>query len=92
MTKEIKEDIKKYSKLKTLKESEGGELLIKALNKDIVSVIQELSNNYKKLTIQEFVGLSASLSEKLSILNVLNNSKNNLKLAQEALKELNETE
>lgn len=85
--KSIKEDIKKYSAIDAIKSSKGGQVLIESLQKDIVATVDNIAANYQSLTHIELIALSARLSEKLTILRVLDRSKSNKKLALEALKE-----
>jgi len=90
--KEIKKDIKTYASLKTLLESDGGKILTNLLKKDISNTVENISSNYKTLTHIEFISLAASISERMNILRVLDNSKTNLDLAREALEEVDDNE
>lgn len=83
----IKKDVKKYTALKILSESDGGKILADTMLKDIVSIIDTLSYTIKPLKLEEYIHLSAKLSEKLSIYKSLTNAPKNTHLAKEALAE-----
>jgi hypothetical protein len=80
---EIKKDLEKYSALSSLKDSEGGKILIEALESDCRSTIDELRIKCRELTHIEMVGLCLKLNEKLNILRILNNSQKNRDLVKE---------
>ncbi len=82
----IKKDIRKYSAIEAVKDSDGGRELITTLQKDISSVIEDIAGNYKTLSHIELVTKCARLSEKLSMLKVLERAKKNRELALDALK------
>lgn len=84
----VQEDIKSFSSLEAVKNSEGGKLLIDNLGKDVVSAVEDIIFGYKNLTIQEFMAIAAKLSERLSLLRTLTRSSENKHLAQEELKKL----
>ena len=86
MTKdEVKTDIQKFSAIDAVSGTIGGKIIIKSLQKDIVSSVDELSSKYKTLTHIEMIALCARLSERLTLLRVLNNAKKLKKLAQEEM-------
>lgn len=87
MKEEIKKDIEIYTKIENVKNSSGGKLLIKGLQKDISGVIDNIATNYKTLNHIELVSLSAELSEKLEVLKKITRSSSNKKLALDALEE-----
>lgn len=87
MNEEIKKDIAVYTKIENVKNSPGGKLLIKGLQKDISGVIDNIATNYKTLNHIELVSLSAELSEKLEVLKKITRSSSNKKLALDALEE-----
>jgi hypothetical protein len=82
---EIKEDIIKFSSLDAINNTSGGKILILSLKKDIISSIDELSSKYKTSTHIELIALLARLSERLTMLRVLNRAKDLKKMAQEEL-------
>lgn len=82
---EIKKDIQKFSAIEAVSNTTGGKILLKSLQKDVVSTIDELSSKYKTTSHLEMIALCAKLSEKLILLRVLNKAKKLKKLAQEEL-------
>jgi len=84
-TEEVKKDIKKYSAIDAISNSEGGKIVISSLQKDVVSVIDEMISKYKVASHTELISLCATLSARLTLLRVLNRSK---KLKKVALEEL----
>lgn len=82
---EIKKDIQKFSALEAVSSTTGGKILLKGLQKDIVSTIDEICGKYKTASHVEMIALSARLGEKLILLRVLNKAKKLKKLAQEEL-------
>jgi len=86
MTKEeVKTDIKKFSALEAVSNSEGGKILVTSLEKDITSSVDELSGKYKTATLNEMVALCARLSERLSMLRAIKGASKLKKLAKEEL-------
>lgn len=83
---EQQDDIDTFSALKTLKDSDGGKILIDNLLKDIVNTVGVLENQYRTLSHIELIGHCAALSEKLSLMRVLTRSSKNLKDLKEMLK------
>lgn len=82
---EIKKDIQKFSAIEAVSRTKGGQILLKSLQKDIVSTIDELSGKYKTTSHLEMIALCAKLSEKLILLRVLNKAKKLKKLAEQEL-------
>ena len=82
---EIQKDIKKYSSIEAVENSEGGKLLIKSLEKDVVSCIDEMSSKIKTATHIELVAIIAKMSERLTLLRAIRRAKN---LKNMAAKEL----
>ena len=82
---EVKQDIKKFSSIMAVSATDGGKLLVKSLQKDIVSCVDELCGKYKTSTHIEMIAVTSKLSEKLTLLRVLNRAKKNRKVAQEEL-------
>lgn len=83
----IEEDIKTYSSLEAVKNSEGGKLILESLKKDIITGIDILSSKYKTATHIELLGTIASITEKLSLYRSISRSTKNKNLALEALLE-----
>lgn len=86
--KEVEEDIGKYKALQVVVESEGGEILIQSLNKDIINTIDWLSSNYKTASHSDLIARCALISSHLGVLRTLKNASKNIELAEAALKEL----
>ena len=85
---EIEKDLAKYSSLASLKDSEGGKILIEALEKDCMSTIDELRLKCRELSHIEMIGLCLKLNEKLNLLRTLNNSEKNRELVKEEFKRI----
>jgi hypothetical protein len=86
--KEALSDIDKYQSLLTLKNVEGGKLLLDVLRKDAVTDVDSLLSKYKESSHIEIIGIISSLDAKLQILRLINRSKSNLEGAQEFIDEL----
>jgi hypothetical protein len=89
---EIKKDIKKFASLDVVASTAGGKLLVSSLQKDITSCVDELSSKYKTASHIEIIAICAKLSEKITLLRVLNKAKKLKKIAQEELNFLLEEE
>lgn len=86
MTKEdIIKDVQKFSAIDAISATTGGKIVVKSLQKDITSCIDELSSKYKTSSHIELIAICAKLSEKLTLLRVLTKAKKLKKLAQEEL-------
>ncbi len=90
--KEIEEDIKKFSKIAEIGKTDGGKEIIQALERDIVGVIDELKNKYKRAKHFSLICMLSKLSEKLDLYRVLTRAEQNKKDAkkeyEKRLKEL----
>jgi hypothetical protein len=84
----VGEDIDTYAALNGVSQSEGGAVLLKALNRDIASAIQAIVGGYKTLPEIELRALGATLEARIQLAQTLNRAPQNLQLAEEALKEL----
>jgi hypothetical protein len=82
---EVQKDIRKFDSLSAISTTAGGKLLIKSLQKDCVSCIDELSAKVKTAPHMELVAIISKLTEKLTLLRVLNRAP---KLKKFALDEL----
>jgi hypothetical protein len=78
---EIKKEIGKNSAIEAVLVSEGGQLIVSSLKKDIVSCMDEIANKYKTSTHTELISLSARLSERLTLYRVLTGSVKRKKIA-----------
>lgn len=86
--KSVKKDIKNYSVLEAVERSEGGQLIIKGLKKDIVSAIDRLSNEYKTASEIELRTACAVLSERITLLRAFTRAGRQKKYALKELDEL----
>ena len=89
---QIKKDLKKFSALEALAQSEGGKFLKEACLKDIVSCVESIAYYSKVPSLEEFISISARLNEKLATYMVLKNAKKNTELTKIALEEALEQE
>ena len=71
LVKGIVTDLKKVSAIDALSSSEGGVVLIKSLAQDVITDINKLSSNFSTYTLQEFIGIGASLKTNLEMIRVL---------------------
>ena len=76
--KEQQEDIKKdlaiAGSLEAVAMSDGGQMIIKSLVKDIISSIDTLSANYSVFTIEKFISLCADIKSKSDLVRTLTRS------------------
>ena len=87
-SKEVKKDIGKYAALESVKNSEGGQILITSLLSDMASSVDFLSSKYTSATHIELIASCAKLSERLALYRTLIRATKNKKLASLALEEL----
>lgn len=93
LVKDISDDLKKVSAIEALSTSEGGIVLIKGLAQDVITDLNKLSSNFSTYTLQEFIGIGASLKTNIEMIRVLSKANSNKKFLEELLEEtLNETE
>lgn len=89
---QIQKDIKLYSSLEAVERSEGGQILIKGLKKDVASAIDEISLKYRTLPDIELRAAAARLSERINLLRTLTRATKNKKFAVKELESLQEEE
>ncbi|MCG3219606.1 MAG: hypothetical protein KAR35_11380 [Candidatus Heimdallarchaeota archaeon] len=83
--KEIQDDISRFRSIETMANSNGGKIILKEIKSDVVSTIDQLSTRYGELTHIELIALCAGLKEKLTMMRVMKNAKENKAMAIEAL-------
>lgn len=81
----ITEDIKRYKAIETMSKSLGGKIVLKEIKSDVVSTVDQLATKYGELTHIEMIALCAGLSEKLTMMKLVKNAKENKAMAIEAL-------
>lgn len=69
-----RDEIKKYSDLESLANSEGGKLLIEGLEKDFMSVIHTLRGKYMNTELKDLLPLLAKLDIQLDLIEILKGS------------------
>jgi hypothetical protein len=84
----VAEDIDKYASLKAVADSEGGKVLLQALNRDITGAVEALVAAYKTAPEHELRALVACLEARIQLARTLNRAGTNLELAEDVLKEL----
>ena len=84
---ELSDEVGKYISLKTLHDSEGGQMLIEGLVKDIIDGIDILCTQSASLTHIEMVALASRIKERRDILLTLTNAKSMLEVNQDLLAE-----
>lgn len=81
----IKKELGRQSSLESVRLSEGGQLIIKSLIKDINICIDSISSGYKSASHSELIALSARLAEKIALYRVLEGSSKRKKIAMDDL-------
>ena len=84
---DIKKDLAIEGSLEAVAMSEGGQILIKALVKDIISSVDTLSANYSVFTIEKFISLCADIKSKSDMARTLTRSSDNKAYLEELLTE-----
>lgn len=82
----IANELEKASSLDAVAQSEGGQLLVKALLQDIVGCVDMLGSSYKTLSQQEFIGVCADMKTKLDMARVLVRAKKSVDVLTDELK------
>jgi len=85
--KEIKKDLEEISEIDAYFDSKAGKILAGTLITDILSSVDKLCSSYDKLTLQEFVSLSAGMKSNKDLVEVLVRSKGNKEFLDNLLKE-----
>lgn len=83
----LADDADKLHDLKAIFDMEGGKMLVDALITDVVGSVDRLASGYADLTRDEFASLAAHISVNLALARTLTRSTENLKYADEALKD-----
>lgn len=73
----LRKDKDFYHDLKALKDTEGGKILIEALIKDTINMMNWLANSYETAPEMELRTRCARLQSTLSMLSTLNNAETN---------------
>ena len=84
---EIEKDLGIASSLEAVAISEGGQLLINSLIKDIIGSMDMLSTNYSEYTIEKFISLCADIKSKSDLVRTLTRSSSNKAYLEELLTE-----
>jgi hypothetical protein len=84
----VRKDIKTYSVLEAVTNSEGGQLIIKGLKKDIASAIDKLVTAYKNVPEVELRATCAALGERITLLRAFTRAPKQKKYAVKELEAL----
>jgi hypothetical protein len=84
----VRKDVKTYALLEAVEKSEGGQLIIKGLKKDIVGAIDKLISSYKTAADPELRAHCAVLGERITLLRAFTRAKKQKKYALAELDEL----
>ena len=84
----IGNEIEKYSDLEALTNSDGGQLLIKGLEKDFMSIIHTLRSKYMTAELKDLLPLLAKLDIQLDLIEVLKGAAKAKNAEIEILKEI----
>lgn len=88
---EIQTDIKRLKSISAVAEQEGGKLLIKSLQKDVVNDLETILSLYRGDEM-ELRTAAANLKAHLGVLRTLTRSRSQLKLAMSALEAVEKEE
>lgn len=77
-----------YHALKVLADSEGGEILIEQLTKEIVQVVDTLAGGYRDMSLQEFIAHAARISTNLNMVRSLSRAAENYEGALDTLENM----
>lgn len=83
---EIKKDLEKYKDIIILGESAGGKILIDGLKNDIKINMSELGK-YQTCTHAELMAIACKIVDRINILRVFTNAKDNAEVLEDLLKE-----
>ena len=84
---EIEKDLGIASSLEAVALSEGGQMLINSLVKDIIGSIGMLSIHYSEYSIEQFISISANIKSKSALVRTLTRSSANKAYLEELLTE-----
>ena len=84
----VKSDIKRYASLEAISKSEGGQMLLKGLQSDILASIGVLGNQWQELAEPTLRATCGLLNDRLNLYRTLINAPKNKQGALKALEEL----
>lgn len=84
----LADSLDRFTAIKAVAASEGGQIIVKALVKDIIGVVEAFANGAAKLEYHQLIKLACSVKEKLDIVHMLTRAKKNAKWKKEELKKL----
>ena len=82
---QIKKDLGAISTLEAVALTEGGQMLIKSLVKDIIGSVDMLSTNYSGYSLEKFISLAADIKSKSDLVRTLTRSSANKAYLEELL-------
>jgi len=85
--KEIEKDLKRYSDIEALTNTDGGKHLKKRCLDNIVSAVDTIATQFQDLTHIQMIAIAAKLNERLNMYRVLSNAKDSVDVTREALEE-----
>ena len=81
----VKRDIDRFADIETVSETRGGKILIKSLEKDIISGINSIISLYREDSEIKLRATIAQLQANLDVLRVLKNARKNKNYAKKEL-------
>lgn len=84
----IKKDLKRFKDIDTMAKSAGGIEVRKLFLTDLRAIIEVLAYKHKELSHIELVANCAALKERLSVFNLHCNAEINVKITEDALREI----
>ncbi len=83
----IKDRLDKVMSINTLSETEGGKALVAILLKQVVESVEKLMAGYTRLTITEFIALSADMRTKMDLVHEITGAENKEQNIRDELKQ-----
>lgn len=84
---DLKEDLKKALAVKSIKDTEGGKILLKSLMQDITTSITMITLGYESMPHTRFIGEAALLKSNIDLYRAISNADDNIEFMQNLLAE-----
>lgn len=84
---EVKEELKIALALNSVKDTEGGKILLKSLLEDIATSINFITIGYNSMTFEKFIAEAALLKSNIDLYRAISNSDDNIEFLKNLLAE-----
>lgn len=84
---DVKEDLKKALAVKSIKDTDGGKMLLKSLMQDISTSITMITLGYESMPHTRFIGEAALLKANIDLYRAISNSDDNIQFLENLLAE-----